>query len=131
MELRHLRCFLALADELHFNRAARRLGLSQPPLTVAIQQLEAEVGAPLFLRNSRGVQLTAAGQALVPAARAALDQAAQALNAARDGAAGQLGRVNTNGRTVYQGRYLLAWKSRPSSSHVLNIAFPPNAATSA
>ena len=42
-----------------------------------------------------------------------------------------LGRVNTNGRTVYQGRYLLAWKSRPSSSHVLNIAFPPNAATSA
>ena len=43
----------------------------------------------------------------------------------------QLGRVNTNGRTVYQGRYLLAWKSRPSSSHVLNIAFPPNAATSA
>jgi len=44
---------------------------------------------------------------------------------------GDLGRVNTNGRTVYQGRYLLAWKSRPSSSHVLNIAFPPNAATSA
>ena len=44
---------------------------------------------------------------------------------------GELGRVNTNGRTVYQGRYLLAWKSRPSSSHVLNIAFPPNAATSA
>ena len=43
----------------------------------------------------------------------------------------ELGRVNTNGRTVYQGRYLLAWKSRPSSSHVLNIAFPPNAATSA
>lgn len=105
MELRHLRCFLALADELHFNRAARRLGLSQPPLTVAIQQLEAEVGAPLFLRNSRGVQLTAAGQALVPAARAALDQAAQALNAARDGAAGQLGRLHVGfaGTMLYRG----------------------------
>ena len=89
MELRHLRYFLAVADERHFGRAAQRLGLSQPPLTVAIQQLEAEVGAALFLRNSRGVQLTAAGQALVPAAQAAIDQAAQALTAARDASAAQ------------------------------------------
>jgi DNA-binding transcriptional LysR family regulator len=105
MELRHLRYFLALAEELHFGRAARRLAISQPPLTVAIQQLEAEVGAPLLLRNSRGVQLTAAGQALVPAARAALEQAAQALHAARDAASGQIGRLHVAfaGTMLYRG----------------------------
>jgi len=105
MELRHLRYFLALADELHFGRAAQRLGLSQPPLTVAIQQLEAEVGTALFLRNSRGVQLTAAGQALIPAAQAALDQAAQALHAARDAASGQVGRLSVGfaGTMLYRG----------------------------
>lgn len=105
MELRHLRYFLAVADELHFGRAAQRLGLSQPPLSVAIQQLEAEVGAPLFLRSSRGVQLTAAGQALVPAAQAALEQAAQALHAARDAASGQVGRlaIGFAGTMLYRG----------------------------
>lgn len=105
MELRHLRYFLALADELHFGRAAQRLAISQPPLTVAIQQLEGDVGAPLFLRNSRGVQLTAAGHALVPAARATLEQAAQALNAARDAASGQVGRLHVAfaGTMLYRG----------------------------
>lgn len=105
MELRHLRYFLALTDELHFGRAAQRLRISQPPLTVAIQQLESEVGAPLFLRNSRGVQLTAAGQALVPAARSALEQAAQALHAARDAASGQVGRLHVGfaGTMLYRG----------------------------
>ena len=105
MELRHLRYFLALADELHFGRAAQRLAISQPPLTVAIQQLEAEVGAPLFLRNSRGVQLTAAGQTLVPAAQAAIDGAAQALHAARDAASGQVGRLSVGfaGTMLYRG----------------------------
>lgn len=105
MELRHLRYFLALADELHFGRAARRLSISQPPLTVAIQHLEADVGAPLFLRHSRGVQLTAAGLALVPAARAALDHAAQALLAARDAASGQVGRLHVAfaGTMLYRG----------------------------
>lgn len=105
MELRHLRYFLALADELHFGRAAQRLSISQPPLTVAIQQLEAEVGAPLFLRSSRGVQLTAAGQALVPAAQAAIDRATQALHAARDAASGQVGRLSIGfaGTMLYRG----------------------------
>jgi DNA-binding transcriptional LysR family regulator len=72
---------------------------------VAIQQLEAQVGAPLFLRNSRGVQLTAAGLALVPAARAALEQAEQALHAARDAASGEAGRLSVGfaGTMLYRG----------------------------
>ena len=115
MELRHLRYFLALADELHFGRAAQRLAISQPPLTVAIQQLEAEVGAPLFLRNSRGVQLTAAGLALVPRARALINKAGEALRGARDVAAGQAGRliIGFAGTMLYRGlpRMLLAFQA--------------------
>lgn len=105
MELRHLRYFLALADELHFGRAAQALAISQPPLTVAIQQLEAEVGAPLFQRNSRGVKLTAAGQALVPHARAVLAQAQGALREAREVAQGQAGRlvIGFAGTVLYRG----------------------------
>ena len=93
MEFRHLRYFLALAEELHFGRAAQRLSISQPPLSLNIQQLEASVGAQLFTRNSRGVQLTAAGQAFVPAARALLAQASEASREAREVAQGQAGEL--------------------------------------
>jgi len=93
MEFRHLRYFLALAEELHFGRAAQRLSISQPPLSLNIQQLEASVGAQLFTRNSRGVQLTAAGQAFVPAARALLAQAGAAMREAREVAQGQAGEL--------------------------------------
>lgn len=93
MEFRHLRYFLALAEELHFGRAAQRLSISQPPLSLNIQQLEASVGAQLFTRNSRGVQLTAAGQAFVPAARALLTQAGAAMREAREVAQGQAGEL--------------------------------------
>lgn len=91
MEFRHLRYFLVLAEELHFGRAARRLAISQPPLSLNIQQLEASVGAQLFVRSSRAVQLTAAGQAFVPAARALLAQAADAASLAKDVGSGIAG----------------------------------------
>jgi DNA-binding transcriptional LysR family regulator len=93
MEFRHLRYFLVLAEELHFGRAAQRLSISQPPLSLNIQQLEASVGAQLFNRNSRGVQLTAAGLAFVPAARALLAQASSAAREAREVAEGQSGQL--------------------------------------
>lgn len=105
MEFRHLRCFLALAEELHFGRAAARLSMTQPPLSLNIQQLEASVGAPLFVRNSRGVALTPAGQAFVPRARALLDAAAGAAREAREvaqGVSGQL-RVGFAGTVLYRG----------------------------
>jgi len=105
MEFRHLRAFVALAEERHFGRAAQRLAMTQPPLSTAIQQLEALVGARLFERSSRGVALTAAGAALLPRARALLAQATEAANEARDvgqGLAGQL-RIGFAGTVLYRG----------------------------
>jgi DNA-binding transcriptional LysR family regulator len=91
MDLRHLRYFLAVAEELSFTRAALRLGLGQPPLSQQIQQLEQEIGARLFERLPRGVVLTAAGQRLQRDARAILAQTEQALVQARRAGRGELG----------------------------------------
>ena len=91
MELRHLRYFCAIAAEGHITRAAAGLAMRQPPLSQQLRLLEAEVGAALFLRTPRGVTLTAAGQAFLPLAQAALAAAAQAGEAARRAAEGQSG----------------------------------------
>ncbi|WP_306193256.1 LysR family transcriptional regulator, partial [Streptomyces sp. MK5] len=73
METRELRYFVAVAEELHFGRAAHRLGIAQPPLSRAIAGLERRLGAALLERGSRGVTLTGAGAVLLREARAALD----------------------------------------------------------
>lgn len=120
MEFRHLRYFLVLAEELHFGRAARRLAISQPPLSTNIQQLEAQVGARLFVRNSRGVRLTAAGEAFVPQARAVLERADQALARARDAAQGLSDtlRIGFAGTMLYRGlpQILRAFEAAAPSS---------------
>lgn len=93
IELRSLRQFVAVAEELHFGHAAERLHMTQPPLTQAIQKLEAALGAALFERSSRSVRLSAAGIALLPTAKALLAQAELLPALVQAAAMGQSGRV--------------------------------------
>jgi len=83
LETRQLRYFLAVGEELHFGRAAQRLGMAQPPLSRAIRQLERQLGVPLLERTTRQVKLTAAGQVLLREARTALNAVAAAGQRAR------------------------------------------------
>ncbi len=93
IELRSWRQFLVLAQTLHFGRAAEQLHITQPPLTLAIQQLERRLGAPLFERTRRSVALTAVGAALVEPVRQLLQQAAALPARARDALSGEVGRL--------------------------------------
>lgn len=91
MELRHLRYFLALAEELHFTRAAERLHIEQPPLSRAIKELEDELGATLLDRDRRGTRLTPAGSAFLQDVRRVFSALEQARENARAIAAGLQG----------------------------------------
>lgn len=93
MELRQLRQFVVLAEEGSFSIAAQRLCMAQPPLSVAIRKLEEEIGHALFVRGSRGVRLTAAGEAALQMARRCLEAAAQVKTVAQLAEVGDSGRL--------------------------------------
>lgn len=94
MELRHLRYFVAVAETLHFTRAAEMLGISQPPLSQQIQRLEHEIGTPLLKRLTRGVELTDAGRAFLNDATEIVQLADHALEKARGMARGVSGQMS-------------------------------------
>nr|WP_297524013.1 LysR family transcriptional regulator [uncultured Roseateles sp.] len=94
IELRPLRQFLVLAEELHFGRAAERLHMTQPPLSLAVQKLEAQLGVQLLERGRRTVALTAAGVALVAASTRLVEQADQVPARVRAAASGEAGRLS-------------------------------------
>jgi DNA-binding transcriptional LysR family regulator len=118
LELRQLRYFVAVAEEMHFGRAAQRLHMTQPPLSQSIQALEALLGTPLFARTSRSVTLTPAGAALLPRARQLLHDAQALPDLARRAAAGESGRLSL--AFVSTADYSVL----PSFLHRFRAAFP-------
>jgi DNA-binding transcriptional LysR family regulator len=93
LDLRLLRSFVIVAEELHFTRAAERLGIAQPPLSQQIRRIEDKVGYPLFSRGTRRVELTEAGRSLLVTARRLLDQTSSGIEAARRAGRGEVGRL--------------------------------------
>lgn len=120
MELRHLRCFLAVAEELHFARAAEKLHIDQSPLSRTIKELEDELGTKLFTRTTRSTHLTHAGKAFlerVPRIFAALEQARDGVKSAANGFHGQLRIALSDGITPSRLPALLA-RSREEEPEV-------------
>ena len=111
MELRHLRCFLAVAEELHFARAAEKLHIETSPLSRAIKELEEELGVVLFARTTRSTRLTRAGKLFLEHVRRvfkALEQARDSVKAAANGFHGQLRVALSDGITPSRLPALLA-----------------------
>jgi DNA-binding transcriptional LysR family regulator len=113
VELRHLRYFIAVAEELNFSRAAERMHMAQPPLSAAIRQLERDLGVDLFVRTTREVRLTEAGSAFLDGARRTLADAERAAEDAKRAAAGELGRL----------RIAYSWSTRFETLPALGRAF--------
>lgn len=93
VELRHLRQFVAVAEDGHITHAAERLGMQQPPLSQRIKAIETELGVQLFRRKARGVELTEAGRVFLDRARAMIEQYDGAFEATRSAARGEQGRL--------------------------------------
>jgi DNA-binding transcriptional LysR family regulator len=119
MELRHLRYFLAVAEEAHFGRAAQRLHIVQPALSMQVRALEAELGTPLFERTSRRVLLTEAGVLFRVEAERTIQQAARAKDVAQRAARGEVGTV----RIGFVGNAAFAGKLAADLSS-LKLAYP-------
>jgi DNA-binding transcriptional LysR family regulator len=118
MELRHLKAFIAVAEELHFGRAAERLHMAQPPLSQQIRQLEKSLGVQLFERSTRSVRLTSGGEALLEHALRIIDEVEDAQRAARAGGRGEYGKV-TVGFAGASSRFLL-----PKLARAVRAAYP-------
>jgi DNA-binding transcriptional LysR family regulator len=113
VELRHLRYFIAVAEELNFSHAAERMHMAQPPLSAAIRQLERDLGVDLFVRTTREVKLTDAGRAFLAGARRTLADAERAAVDAQRAAAGELGQL----------RLAYSWSTRFETLPALGRAF--------
>lgn len=122
MELHQLRCFVMVAEELHFGRAAKRLAMTQPPLSRQIQMLERSVGVMLFDRSNRNVQLTVAGQRFLRDARHVLAYTEQAATAARRLARGEAGQLHL-GFTAVSGYKLIPDLLEHASQQLPNLSF--------
>ncbi|MEX3958290.1 LysR substrate-binding domain-containing protein [Trinickia sp. EG282A] len=123
MDLRRIRYFVVLAETLHFGRAALRLNIAQPPLSQQIRVLEEELGAQLFDRGNRRVDLTPAGKALLPEARALLAQAERVSTVAARAQRGEIGelRVGLTGSAAFTAlipRLILKYRQRFPGVHL-------------